>query len=269
MVNQLPLSCIEVIVFCPNPKPACLRFEGYVLLEGGFAHKRHDQTTKHHKQYSIINQYIHRKYTRMARKQKASRNGRGRKDNQQTSIDCTADNVWNSTDGVVVFLNESSLYEQDEFGASEDSIPLADPSRKLTIYSWGRRIHANPQCDVTFDLVHFRSEYEKRDICKSDGTDLTIQECMRSHRYYGELMNVVIRTIEMHQPSTVSFACSWGKHRSMAFAELLKSEYYPKARLRHSRLLVPQPSDRTSKRNRKNQRTVKEKKMAILHDGFA
>ena len=167
-----------------------------------------------------------------------------------------------------VFLDESTLDRQDGLSTKDESIVTND-SRKLTIYSWGRNVCSSPQCDVTFDLVHFRSEYQKRDICKSDGTDPMIQERMRSHSHYEALMAIVVRTIEKNQPSTVSFACSWGKHRSVAFAELLRSEYYPRARVKHLELTATQASDRNSRHNRKHQRRHKEAKMAFYHEDFS
>ena len=99
-------------------------------------------------------------------------------------------------------------------------------------------VHQDPNCHVTFDLVDFRSEYERADIRKADGRDTEIQENMRWHPEFIRRMMQAVETKE-DNPSitTVPFACSYGKHRSMAFAELFKREYYPRSNLRHASLL--------------------------------
>lgn len=114
----------------------------------------------------------------------------------------------------------------------------ATADRKLTICSWGQRCHDDPQADVTFDLIDFATEYDRRDIRNADGRDEAVQQTMRAHPDFDELIARVIRTIEGRpEVSTVAFACAWGKHRSMAWAEILKHDHYPRSRLRHARLL--------------------------------
>lgn len=61
---------------------------------------------------------------------------------------------------------------------------------------------------------------------------------MRLHPDFASLTEPVIQTIETQQDITsVAFVCSWGKHRSMAFAEMLKYDFYPRSKLRHARLM--------------------------------
>lgn len=110
---------------------------------------------------------------------------------------------------------------------------VSNRARKLVIYSWGRNVHAEPAaCELTFDLTGFCSEYNRRDIREEDGRSEAVQRGMRSHAGFAALMSTVIQAIERANPQAVSFVCSWGKHRSMAWAEILKADYYPRARVK-------------------------------------
>lgn len=134
----------------------------------------------------------------------------------------------------------------------------ANQKRRLTIWSWGKNVHGeNPgDCELAVDLSSFRSEYVQKSIRQADGRDAAVQEHMRSHPDFDKLMDLVVKRIEETDASSVGFVCHWGKHRSMAFAELLKEECYPRAKLKHVRLIEERRADPRSKKTWKQaQRT--------------
>mmetsp|Transcript_46053 Transcript_46053/g.76117 ORF Transcript_46053/g.76117 Transcript_46053/m.76117 type:complete len:105 (-) Transcript_46053:79-393(-) len=73
-------------------------------------------------------------------------------------------------------------------------------------------------------------------VREGDGRAEVILLEMRAHLGFVQLMQAVVTSIERDAPSSVAFMCAWGKHRSMAWAEMLKAEHYPMARVRHVRL---------------------------------
>ena len=107
--------------------------------------------------------------------------------------------------------------------------------RKLRIFSWGKNdpSQTDPNCDLTFDVRKFYAQYDDAGIRKEDGRNPVIKGSIRSHRDFGRMMRTVVSLVEERNARTVSFMCAWGKHRSVALAELLKKEFYPKSKVTH------------------------------------
>ena len=121
----------------------------------------------------------------------------------------------------------------------------SNQARQLLIYSWGQkhRLCDEPPCNLTFDLTSFHTEFERRDFKREDGRSEAIQQSMRDHPGFDVLMARVVASIERQQPAAVSFMCTWGRHRSVAWAEILKRDYYPRATVKHLRLAATQAQD--------------------------
>ena len=108
-----------------------------------------------------------------------------------------------------------------------------DENRKLTIYSWGIMRHAEPKCEISFDLTKFTTKTNIKDIKLVDGRDVEIQNSIIQHPLFTELLHKIIEEIETNNSREISFFCNHGKHRSVGWTEILK-KYYPKSIIKHS-----------------------------------
>ena len=108
-----------------------------------------------------------------------------------------------------------------------------DENRKLTIYSWGIMRHAEPKCEISFDLTKFTTKTDIKDIKLVDGRDVEIQNSIIQHPLFTELIHKIIEEIETNNSREISFFCNHGKHRSVGWTEILK-KYYPKSIIKHS-----------------------------------
>jgi hypothetical protein len=107
--------------------------------------------------------------------------------------------------------------------------------RHLTIYTWGiKKDRESVGCPLIFDLTKFQTKID-RDIDVSTITGLTdiIQDSIVCHPKFLELMEMVVTKVENDSPPSIAFICNHGKHRSVAWAELLKKLYYTKSTIRH------------------------------------
>jgi hypothetical protein len=143
--------------------------------------------------------------------------------------------------------------------ARRAELDTSTSDRKLTIFSYGHNVHTAPEgCEVTFDLRDFACEYDSRAI--REGRPLGSDSARDAHPsgLRGAVRGVV-ESIERDAPASVAFMCAWGKHRSMAWAEMLKADHYPRARVRHLRLEL-EGKMTTTKRgtSRRDKRAAKE-----------
>lgn len=109
-----------------------------------------------------------------------------------------------------------------------------DENRKLTIYSWGIMRHAEPKCEISFDLTKFTTKTDIKDIKLVDGRDAEIQNSIIQHPLFSELIKKIIEEIETNNSREISFFCNHGKHRSVGWTEILKKYYYPNSIIKHS-----------------------------------
>ena len=109
-----------------------------------------------------------------------------------------------------------------------------DENRKLTIYSWGIMRHAEPKCEISFDLTKFTTKTNIKDIKLVDGRDVEIQNSIIQHPLFTELIHKIIEEIETNNSREISFFCNHGKHRSVGWTEILKKYYYPNSIIKHS-----------------------------------
>ena len=111
---------------------------------------------------------------------------------------------------------------------------MYDKNRNLKIYSWGILRHAEPKCEISFDLTKFTTKTDIKDIRKFDGRDDEIQHSIIQHPLFSELIKKIIEEIETNISTEISFFCNHGKHRSVGWVEILKKYYYPNSIIKHS-----------------------------------
>ena len=108
-------------------------------------------------------------------------------------------------------------------------------NRPLTIYTWGiKKDRKNVECNIIFDLTKFQTKINKDiDVQTINGLSDIIQDSIIYHPKFIELVENVVQNIETENPTEIAFICNHGKHRSVAWAELLKKLYYNKAVIKH------------------------------------
>ena len=108
-------------------------------------------------------------------------------------------------------------------------------NRLLNIYSWGiKKDKKSVKCDIIFDLTKFQTKIDKDiDVQTITGLSDIIQDSIIRHPKFLELIEHVVNLIETTNPTHIAFICNHGKHRSVAWAELLKTLYYNKSIIKH------------------------------------
>jgi len=130
-----------------------------------------------------------------------------------------------------------SDYDYNTIVSNSKNDILYDKNRNLTIYSWGCSRHAEPECEISFDLTKFtvlKHKTEIKDIKLFDGRDAEIQNSIIEHPLFTDLIKKIIDEIEANNPNKISFFCNHGKHRSVGWTEILKKYYYPNSIIKHS-----------------------------------
>jgi RapZ C-terminal domain len=130
---------------------------------------------------------------------------------------------------------------------SEDNIQALLPKfdvnseRKLTITSWGVNQkgaggHAPSNSQLNVNASVLCSSKKGLNLKQMDGRDKRIQQriCRASAFYF--LLRTTIERIEKDDLSRISVNCSRGRHRSVAFAEILRDYYYPNTKVIHPNL---------------------------------
>ena len=69
-------------------------------------------------------------------------------------------------------------------------------------------------------------------MIKRNLTDI-IQDSVIRHPKFLELIETIVDNIETMNPKSVGFICNHGKHRSVAWAELIHKLYYKKSIIKH------------------------------------
>jgi RNase adaptor protein for sRNA GlmZ degradation len=107
--------------------------------------------------------------------------------------------------------------------------------RILTIYSWGiKKDKKSVDCDIIFDLTKFQTKIDKDlDVHTITGLTDIIQDSVIRHPKFLELIETIVDNIETMNPKSVGFICNHGKHRSVAWAELIHKLYYKKSIIKH------------------------------------
>ena len=110
-----------------------------------------------------------------------------------------------------------------------------DVNRILNVYSWGvKKDRKTVNCDIIFDLRKFQTKIDKDiEIQTITGLSDIIQDSVIRHPKFLELINTIVENIETKNPKSIGFICNHGKHRSVAWAELIHKLYYKNAKVKH------------------------------------
>ena len=106
-------------------------------------------------------------------------------------------------------------------------------NRDLTIYTWSKLKNIPVECDILFDLSHF-----KFPITDSTALDETIQKNIQKHSSYNNILKSILKYIELNEYQKIGIICDSGKIVSVGFAELLKKDYYQRTIIYHNNLKV-------------------------------
>ena len=111
---------------------------------------------------------------------------------------------------------------------------IINKDRVFNIYTWGVKKEVGVECDITFDLRVFQTKIsEDIKISEITGFSNIIQESIKQHPKFDELLDDVVTEIENDNPKKVAFICNYGKHRSVGWAEIIKKYIYPNAKVKH------------------------------------
>ena len=108
-----------------------------------------------------------------------------------------------------------------------------DSDRDLTIYTWSKLKNIPVECDIVFDLSQFVVQETK-----STGLDEDLQKTIQNHSAYNDIIKSILKYIEFDEYKKIGFICDYGKVVSVAFAELLKKNYYQRTIIYHNNLKV-------------------------------
>ena len=126
-------------------------------------------------------------------------------------------------------ISENSFYEP--FIKISDKKINTD--RDLTIYTWSKLKNIPVECDIIFDLSKFT--IPKND---STGLDIEIQKNIQKYSAYNDIIKSILKYIEFNNYKKIGIICDYGKIVSVAFAELLKKDYYKNSIIYHNNLKV-------------------------------
>ena len=136
---------------------------------------------------------------------------------------------------VKVFQVKDQTILENNF--NEPFIKISDKKintdRDLMIYTWSKLKNIPSECDVIFDLSHF-----KFPISDSTGLDEMIQKDIQKHSSYNNIIKSILKCIELNEYKKIGIICNYGKIVSVGFAELLKKDYYQNSIIHHNNLKV-------------------------------
>jgi hypothetical protein len=124
---------------------------------------------------------------------------------------------------------------------SQSSVGEELSSREITIYTWGNSIRKQRPDDseMNFNAIPIVSLNRRSgfNLKKLNGMNKEIQQCLLQIPKFNTFVSDIVSAIN-EDPSLecISINCKNGIHRSVAVAEILKSEYFPNARLVHLEL---------------------------------
>ena len=131
-------------------------------------------------------------------------------------------------------VNDQTVLENNYYEPfTKISDKKIDVKRDLTIYTWSKLKNIPVECDILFDLSHF-----KFPTSDSTGLDIEIQKDIQNHSSYVNILKSILKYIELNEYQKIGIICDHGKIVSVGFAELLKKDYYQNSIIYHNNLKV-------------------------------
>ena len=101
-------------------------------------------------------------------------------------------------------------------------------NQTVQIIAWGVRHGPMPVADLKYDLRHLKNPHRDRSLRYLTGLDEKVQkEVFRkklSHTTFANCLKDVWVMLSIKNDLVIVFACTGGKHRSVAFAERMAVE---------------------------------------------
>lgn len=101
-----------------------------------------------------------------------------------------------------------------------------------TIYSFGYKMNGEdqfattgPNAPLIIDCRGLYNPHQDMNLRKLDGTHKVVQDRVLTSPGAVDLMDRAVAYLEANPDGTVAFGCSYGKHRSVACAELVAAEF--------------------------------------------
>ena len=139
--------------------------------------------------------------------------------------------IYDRYENDIGFINEDSIEKKYIILDNIDD-KLIKKDRKINIYTWGIKKHTCDKCDIIFDATLLTAKINK-DVRSLNGKNDIVKQSIINHPKFEIMMEAILRNIEEHDPLKIGFICNHGKHRSVAFAELLKELYYKNSKMTH------------------------------------
>ena len=139
--------------------------------------------------------------------------------------------IYDRYENDIGFINEDSIEKKYIILDNIDD-KLIKKDRKINIYTWGIKKHTCDKCDIIFDATLLTAKINK-DVRSLNGKNDIVKQSIINHPKFEIMMETILKNIEEHEPLTIGFICNHGKHRSVAFAELLKELYYTNSKITH------------------------------------
>jgi len=140
--------------------------------------------------------------------------------------------IYDRYENDIGFINEDSNIEKEYIGLDNINNKPIKKDRKLNIYTWGVKKHTCNECDIIFDATLLTAKIN-RDVRSLNGKNDIVKQSIINHPKFEIMMESILTNVEENEPSTIGFICNYGKHRSVAFAELLKELYYNNSNITH------------------------------------
>ena len=139
--------------------------------------------------------------------------------------------IYDRYENDIGFINEDSI-EKNYIILDNIDDKLIKKDRKINIYTWGIKKHTCDKCDIIFDATLLTAKINK-DVRSLNGKNDIVKQSIINHPKFEIMMETILKNIEEDEPLTLGFICNHGKHRSVAFAELLKELYYTNSKITH------------------------------------
>ena len=139
--------------------------------------------------------------------------------------------IYDRYENDIGFINEDSIEKKYIILDNIDD-KLIKKDRKINIYTWGIKKHTCDKCDIIFDATLLTAKINK-DVRSLNGKNDIVKQSIINHPKFEIMMETILKNIEEDEPLTIGFICNHGKHRSVAFAELLKELYYTNSKITH------------------------------------
>lgn len=104
------------------------------------------------------------------------------------------------------------------------------------IYTWANKVDTTVPVDfeVAFDVSSFYPEIKDLNNIQSlTGKDKIIQDSIMCHPQFMTLAKKIAKTVNEKKPREIGFICSYGKHRSVGWAYIMR-EYVFKTSVIHN-----------------------------------